>query len=72
MKNETTKEGVVQENLPSAMFRVKMDDDSMVLAHLSGKMRLHYIKVLPGDRVVIEFSPYDQTKGRITLRKKII
>ena len=64
------KEGVVQECLPSAMFRVKLDDESVIVAHLSGKMRLHFIKVLPGDKVVMEVSPYDKSKGRIVLRVK--
>lgn len=63
-------EGIVEESLPSATFRVRLSDDSLVLAHLSGKMRLHYIKVLPGDKVIIELSPYDKTKGRITKRLK--
>ncbi|HEY4519062.1 MAG TPA: translation initiation factor IF-1 [Candidatus Paceibacterota bacterium] len=63
------REGVVQENLPSALFRVKCGED-IILAHLSGRMRLYYIKILPGDRVIIEFSPYDKTKGRIVQRLK--
>ncbi len=71
MKNEgLRKEGIVNENLPNAMFRVKLDDGTIVLAHLSGKMRLHFIKVLLGDKVVVEMSPYDKTKGRIVLRTK--
>ena len=61
-------EGVVLENLPSAFFKVKLDDGREILAHLSGRMRLHYIKVLPGDRVLMEMTPYDQTKGRIVRR----
>lgn len=64
----TRKEGVVTEALPAATFRVKTDDGKEVLAHLAGKLRLHYIKILPGDRVVMEMSP-DETKGRIVLRK---
>lgn len=64
------KEGVVLEALPSTLFRVRLDDGGEVLAHLSGKMRLRFIRVLPGDRVRIELSPYDQTKGRIVYRLK--
>lgn len=56
------------EALPSAMFKVKLDDGTEVLAHLSGKMRLNFIRILPGDRVVMEFSPYDDKKGRIVYR----
>jgi len=63
-------EGVIQEVLPSAMFRVKLDNiENLVLAHLSGRMRTNNIKVLLGDRVEMEFSPYDLTKGRIVRRK---
>lgn len=61
-------EGEVLEALPSATFKVKLEGGSVVLAHLSGKMRMHKIKVLPGDRVLVELSPYDLTKGRITRR----
>lgn len=61
-------EGTVTETLPNAMFRVKLDNDHVVLAHISGKMRKYYIRILPGDRVKIEMSPYDLTKGRITFR----
>lgn len=64
------KEGVVQEALPSTLFRVRLDDGREMLAHLGGKMRLHFIRVLPGDRVQIELSPYDETKGRIVRRFK--
>ncbi len=64
------KEGVVQEALPSTLFRVRLDDGREMLAHLGGKMRLHHIRVLPGDRVQIELSPYDETKGRIVRRMK--
>lgn len=60
--------GVVTETLPSTLFRVTLDDGKEILAHLSGKMRLHYIKVLPGDRVEVEMTPYDETKGRIVRR----
>lgn len=62
------KEGVVEEALPSTLFRVRFDEGQEILAHLSGKMRLHHIRVLPGDRVRVELSPYDPTKGRITHR----
>jgi translation initiation factor IF-1 len=61
-------EGVVEENLPGTTFRVRLENGSEVLAHLSGKMRLHYIRVLPGDRVVIEVTPYDRRRGRIIKR----
>jgi translation initiation factor IF-1 len=63
-------EGVVVEPLPNAMFRVKLQNDHLVLAHISGKMRKYYIRILPGDRVKVEMSPYDLTKGRITYRYK--
>lgn len=63
-------EGTVTEALPDARFRVTLDNDMVVLAHLSGKMRKNMIKVIPGDRVTIELSPYDLTHGRITFRKK--
>ncbi len=69
-KERSYQEGVVEENLPNAFFRVVLDDGKKILAHLSGKMRLHYIKVLPGDRVRVEMTPYDQTKGRIVHRLK--
>lgn len=61
-------EGEVLESLPSATFRVKLDNGHEVLGHISGKMRVHYIRLLPGDRVIIELSPYDLTKGRIVQR----
>lgn len=61
-------EGVVEENLPGATFRVKLDDGRIIMAHLAGKMRLHYIKVLPGDKVALEITPYDPNKGRIRRR----
>jgi translation initiation factor IF-1 len=61
-------EGTVTETLPNAMFRVKLDNGHVVLSHISGKMRKYYIRILPGDRVKIEMSPYDLTKGRITFR----
>ena len=63
-------EGEVIEPLPNAMFRVKLDNGHIVLAHISGKMRKHYIRILPGDRVTVELSPYDLTRGRITYREK--
>lgn len=63
-------EGTVIEPLPNAMFRVELDGGHMVLAHISGKMRMHYIRILPGDRVTVELSPYDLTRGRITYRHK--
>ncbi|MBS1716706.1 MAG: translation initiation factor IF-1 [Armatimonadetes bacterium] len=64
-------DGVVTENLPNARFRVKLDEGGMeLLAHVSGKMRMHYIRILPGDRVRVEVSPYDLTLGRITYRFK--
>jgi len=63
-------EGTVEENLPSTMFKVKLDNGHTVLAHISGRMRVNYIRLLPGDRVLIEMSPYDLTKGRITQRLK--
>ena len=63
-------EGVVVEPLPNAMFRVKLDNGHLVLAHISGKMRMHYIRILPGDKVTVELSPYDLSRGRITYRAK--
>ncbi len=63
-------EGTVFESLPNAMFRVELPNGHKVLAHISGRMRVHYIKILPGDRVLIELSPYDLTRGRITYRFK--
>ncbi|MGC1401961.1 MAG: translation initiation factor IF-1 [Thermodesulfobacteriota bacterium] len=63
-------EGKVVETLPNAMFRVELDNGHRVLAHISGKMRLHFIKILPGDRVTVELSPYDFNRGRITYRTK--
>ena len=62
--------GEIVENLPNATFRVKLENGHIVLGHISGKMRMHYIRILPGDRVKIEMSPYDMTKGRITYRFK--
>ncbi len=63
-------EGTIVEPLPNAMFRVELDNGHKVLAHISGKMRMHYIKILPGDRVTVELSPYDLTRGRVTFRAK--
>ena len=63
-------EGTVTEPLPNAMFRVHLDNGHHVLAHISGKMRMHYIRILPGDRVQVELTPYDLTRGRITYRYK--
>jgi translation initiation factor IF-1 len=63
-------EGVVSETLPNTLFRVKLADGRIILCHLSGKMRINYIQILPGDRVKIEMTPYDLTKGRITYRMK--
>ncbi|MGL4722842.1 MAG: translation initiation factor IF-1 [Desulfovibrionaceae bacterium] len=63
-------DGIVQEALPNAMFRVKLENDYIVLAHISGKMRKFYIRILPGDKVKVELSPYDFSRGRITYRMK--
>jgi len=63
-------EGTVVEALPNAMFRVELPNAHEVLAHISGKMRIHYIRILPGDKVLIELSPYDLSRGRITYRFK--
>jgi translation initiation factor IF-1 len=63
-------EGTVLETLPNATFRVELDNGHKILAHISGKMRMHYIKILPGDRVMVQFSPYDLNKGRIIYRSK--
>jgi translation initiation factor IF-1 len=65
-----TVEGKVLETLPNAMFRVELENGHKVLAHISGKMRMHFIKILPGDKVTVELSPYDLTRGRITFREK--
>jgi len=62
--------GTVQEALPNAMFRVTLENDHKIIAHISGKMRKHYIKILPGDKVTVELSPYDLSRGRITYRAK--
>ena len=63
-------DGVVIESLGNAMFRVQLENGHVITTHISGKMRLHYIKILPGDKVQVEMSPYDLTKGRITFRHK--
>ena len=63
-------QGEVVEMLPNATFRVKLENGHLVLAHISGKMRMHYIKILPGDKVTVELSPYDLSRGRITYRVK--
>jgi translation initiation factor IF-1 len=71
MKEEAIEvEGKVTEPLPNAMFRVELDSGHKVLAHISGKMRMNFIRILPGDRVKLEMSPYDLTRGRITYRYK--
>ena len=63
-------EGEVAEALPNAMFRIKLDNGHIVTAHISGKIRMHFIRILPGDRVKVELSPYDLSRGRITFRCK--
>ena len=64
------KEGTIIEALSNAMFRVELDNGVTIIAHISGKMRMHYIRILPGDKVRVEMSPYDLTKGRISFRYK--
>lgn len=63
-------EGLVVENLPNAMFKVELENGHEILAHVSGKIRMNYIRILPGDKVTVEMSPYDLTRGRITYRYK--
>ena len=63
-------EGIVLESLPNAMFKVQLDNGVVILAHVSGKIRMNYIRILPGDKVTVEISPYDLTRGRITFRHK--
>ena len=63
-------EGVIVETLPNAMFKVELENGHVIIAHISGKMRMHYIKILPGDKVKVEMSPYDLSKGRISFRYK--
>ncbi|MEL6606819.1 MAG: translation initiation factor IF-1 [Bacteroidota bacterium] len=65
-----TQEGTVEVALPNAMFKVRLENDHLVMGHISGKMRKFYIKILPGDKVTLEMSPYDLTKGRIVYRHK--
>jgi len=63
-------QGVVNETLPNAMFKVELENKHQIIAHISGKMRMHFIKILPGDKVTVELSPYDLSRGRITYRSK--
>jgi len=73
MGNDTDKieiEGIIRESMPNAMFRVEIPGGKMILAHISGKMRINHIKILPGDKVRLELSPYDLSKGRIVYREK--
>lgn len=69
-KNTIEFDGFVTEALPNTLFRVRLEDSRIILCHLSGKMRIHYIRILPGDKVKIEMTPYDKTKGRIIYRYK--
>ena len=70
-KEETIQmQGEVVETLPNATFRVKLENGHIILAHISGKMRMHYIRILPGDKVTVELTPYDLTRGRIVFRAK--
>ncbi|MDR1511319.1 MAG: translation initiation factor IF-1 [Endomicrobium sp.] len=69
-ENKIIVEGKIIESLPNTVFRVKIDEERIILAHMCGKMRMNYIKILPGDRVKVELSPYDLTRGRITYREK--
>lgn len=63
-------QGEVLENLPNATFKIKLENDHVLLGHISGKMRMHYIRILPGDKVTVQLTPYDLTKGRIVFRAK--
>ncbi|HAS79805.1 MULTISPECIES: translation initiation factor IF-1 [Psychrilyobacter] len=63
-------EGVILETLPNAMFKVELENGHVILGHISGKMRMHYIRILPGDKVLVQVSPYDLSRGRIVYRKK--
>lgn len=63
-------DGTVIESLPNAMFKVELDNGHLILAHIAGKLRMHYIKILPGDKITVEMTPYDLSKGRITYRHK--
>ena len=69
-KGSIETEGKVLESLPNTLFRVELADGKLILCHLSGKMRMHFIKILPGDKVRVEMTPYDDSKGRITFRLK--
>lgn len=69
-ENKIEVEGTIRETLPNAMFRVELDNGHKVLAHVSGKMRMNFIRILPGDKVTVELSPYDLTRGRIIYREK--
>lgn len=69
-KDLIKQDGVVEESLTNAMFRVRLENDHLILATISGKMRMHYIRILPGDKVSVEMSPYDLTRGRIIYRYK--
>ena len=69
-KNLIAQDGIITEALSNAMFRVKLENDHLIVATISGKMRMHYIRILPGDKVAVEMSPYDLTRGRITYRYK--
>ncbi len=69
-KNLIKQDGIIEESLSNAMFRVRLENNHMITATISGKMRMHYIKILPGDKVAVEMSPYDLTRGRITFRYK--
>jgi len=70
MVEKSKKEGVIIESLPNTTFKVRLDDGKEILAYISGKMRIYRIRILPGDRVTVEFSPYDEERGRIIYRKK--
>lgn len=70
MRNPIKKRGIVTEALPSANFRVKLEDGTEILCHLAGKLRIYRIRILPGDRVTVEMSPYDEKRGRIIYREK--
>ena len=69
-QSEIEQDGTIVESLSNAMFRVELENGVQIIAHISGKMRMHYIKILPGDKVKVEMSPYDLTKGRIVFRYK--
>jgi translation initiation factor IF-1 len=69
-KNLIKQDGIIEESLSNAMFRVRLENDHMIVATISGKMRMNYIRILPGDKVSVEMSPYDLTRGRITYRYK--